>query len=88
MLLNHHLDKKPLQFALVLAFVAGRPGISFQDILALSDVSKASLSRIMAWHEEAGLVITRPMPDDRSSKVAYLTPKGEKFVNEVWAVLD
>jgi len=79
------IDKKPIQFAQVLAYVARRPGISYQHLIVLLDLGKATVPRIVDWFCEIGLMEAYDNPENRREKLAYLTPEGKKVVQELLA---
>jgi len=79
----------PQMFQLLLE-IALQPGITMQGLtertgLALSSVSR-NLMALGEWHRigKAGLnfVETTEDPHERRRKIAFLTPKGRKFVEE------
>ncbi|WP_448189664.1 MarR family transcriptional regulator [Azospirillum sp. sgz301742] len=77
------LDKKPIQYVVILAHVNNRPGISFQDLVVLSDLSRSTVARIVDWYVSEGLMAAPEMPEDRRHKVAYLTAEGAKVMNDI-----
>ncbi|UWF59828.1 MarR family winged helix-turn-helix transcriptional regulator [Brucella sp. 2716] len=80
--------------------IKANPGIPFKKLELLMDLTNASVSRNVATltdegykkrdgtrDEGMGLVVTREIPTDKSSKAATLTPKGEALFDEFIRIL-
>ncbi|WP_431855007.1 MarR family transcriptional regulator [Azospirillum sp.] len=80
--LRDTLDQKPLQYAHVLVLVANLDGISFKKVGVLTDLSKSTVSRIVDWFVEQGLMTAYEIPGDRRNKAASLTQKGREIVEK------
>lgn len=70
-----------------LYFIARRPGLTVGGLLALLQVTKQSLGRVLTELGERGLVETRPGVQDRRQKLLYLTDKGKDLECRLFEVL-
>jgi DNA-binding MarR family transcriptional regulator len=59
-----------------LYFIARRPGLSVGDLLQLLNITKQSLSRVLAELQTAGLVAQQVGARDRRQRLLRLTPEG------------
>ena len=82
--LRQVLDQKPVQYAHILASVATHEGISFQHLTTLTDLSKQTVSRIVDWYVNEGLMTAREIPYDRRNKAAYLTVEGRQLAEKAF----
>ena len=59
-----------------LYFIARAPGMPVSDLLQLLDITKQSLSRVLADLQDKGLVASTVGPRDRRQRLLDLTPAG------------
>lgn len=59
-----------------LYFIARQPGMPVSDLLSLLNITKQSLSRVLADLQERGLVAASVGPRDRRQRLLDLTPAG------------
>ncbi|MEV0583907.1 MarR family transcriptional regulator [Nonomuraea sp. NPDC050310] len=71
----------PTQFA-TLAAVERHPGISPGELADLEKVQPPSMTRVIAWLEERGLVARTPHPSDRRQVTVNVTESGEALLKE------
>jgi DNA-binding MarR family transcriptional regulator len=60
--------------------------LTARDIMARFDVSKATVSQILHGIEKKGLIVMRPLKEDKRAKIIILTERGQK-VNEEFTAL-
>ncbi len=60
--------------------------LSARDVMARFDVSKATVSQILHGIEKKGLIVMKPLKDDKRVKIIVLTAKGQK-INEEFTTL-
>ncbi len=70
--------------ARALHFIARHPGLTVADLLALLNITKQSLNRVLNDLLEADYVERRPSPSDRRMRQLRLTHKGEALENTLW----
>lgn len=95
-------DNSKMQISLLQTFlhIKANPNIPFKKLELLADMTNAAVSRNVAMltdegykkrdgtrDEGMGLVVTREIPTDKSSKAATLTPKGEALFDEFIRIL-
>lgn len=86
----------PLQQAVLLLTVAGRPGITMPELMAVLDMPQGTVSRnvkalshSVTWQSGIavprgyGLLRTQPSVDNRQVLAVYLTGRGEALVEEI-----
>jgi DNA-binding MarR family transcriptional regulator len=61
----------------VIYFVGRRPGMTVGELLAVLEVTKQSLARVLALLIREGLVVRRTDAGDRRRRRLYLTPAAE-----------
>ena len=84
----------PMQTASIFLLVAMKPGIAQRDLLSLTDLSQAAISRntsaLMAVdrHGKPGLnlIVQRRHPLDGRSTMLYLTSEGNAFLSRLITV--
>ena len=59
-----------------LYFIARRPAMPVGDLIALLNITKQSLSRVLGELQEKGLVVTEVGPRDRRQRLLALTLEG------------
>lgn len=70
-----------------LYFIAQRPGLPVSDLIALLNITKQSLSRVLADLQARGLVETRPGDRDRRQRLLRLTPAGATLETQLFEEL-
>jgi DNA-binding MarR family transcriptional regulator len=63
----------------VLHFVNRQPGLKIAEILAILQITKQSLGRVLKELLESGNIEVRPGPVDRRQRLLFPTPKGRKL---------
>jgi DNA-binding MarR family transcriptional regulator len=63
----------------VLHFVNRQPGLKIAEILAILQITKQSLGRVLRDLLETGYIEVRPGPTDRRQRLLYATMKGRKL---------
>ncbi len=70
-----------------LYFIARRPGMPIGDLLALLNITKQSLSRVLGDLQERGLVVQAVGTRDRRQRMLSLTPAGATLETELFECL-
>src|ERR1700710_68280 len=63
----------------VLHFVNRQPGLKIAEILAILQITKQSLGRVLRELLESGYIEVRPGPVDRRQRLLFPTEKGRKL---------
>jgi DNA-binding MarR family transcriptional regulator len=75
----------PARFQILLLLsAAGGRGVPHKEIVAALDVTRATVSGLMAALEREGLVTSAVASDDRRNLLASLTPRGETIVEKAF----
>lgn len=69
----------------VIHFVHGNPGMTVAELLAILQITKQSLSRVLKQLVEDGIVVQEQGRSDRRQRLLYLTDKGVALEKEVSA---
>jgi DNA-binding MarR family transcriptional regulator len=78
----------PARFMILVRLWAARPrGVPHKEIVAGLDVTRATVSGLMAALERDGLVRSVVAPDDRRNLLASLTSKGDAIVEKAFEVI-
>lgn len=67
-------------------FIGRNPGITVSDLLAILQITKQSLSRVLSSLVETEYVEQQQGPDDRRQRLLYLTDKGAELESRLTAV--
>lgn len=67
--------------------IARNPGIRQVDLAERLEVQPITLARLVDRLEQHGLVERRPHPQDRRAYQLYDTPKAERYLDDILAVL-
>lgn len=70
----------------VVHFVAGNPGITVGDLLAILEITKQSLNRVLGLLLREGYIAARPGDSDRRERRLTLTPAGESLARRLFEV--
>jgi DNA-binding MarR family transcriptional regulator len=68
----------------ILQFLAGVPHMPVAELLGLVHLTKQTLSRLVGQLVAAGLVTTRPSPQDRRQILVGLTETGRALERQLW----
>ncbi len=84
-LLDKHILDSPysLPEARILFELYHQPGLTFSDIIALLDIDKGYLSRILRNFEKNKLISKAISPADKRSATLQLTAKGKKAFEQL-----
>ena len=69
----------------VIHFVGRHPQITVSELLAILQITKQSLGRVLSELVEQGFIIQQPGPRDRRQRLLELTPQGRALEREVSA---
>lgn len=81
----HHLRRELVQYNLtppqfgVLVLLWEQDGLSQVEVGNILEVDRTTLTGIIDRLEKSGLVARKPDPDDRRSKLVYLTQAGREY---------
>lgn len=67
-----------------LYFIARRPGLAVGELMALLDITKQSLGRVLGDLEDRGLLSRAPGTRDRRQVLLYLTDRGSALEAELF----
>lgn len=67
----------------VVYFVGRHPHISVTDLLAILQITKQSLSRVLGQLVRQGYILQRPGLRDRRQRLLELTPKGQELERQL-----
>ena len=67
----------------VIHFVGRNPGIAVSDLLAILQITKQSLSRVLGQLVEQEFIVQRPGQRDRRQRLLELTEKGQALEREL-----
>lgn len=70
----------------VLHFVFRKPGMTVAELLAILEITKQSLNRVLRQLVLEGFVKQVSCAPDRRRRLLYLTPAGEKLIGELSAL--
>ncbi|NNC72001.1 MAG: MarR family transcriptional regulator [Sphingomonadaceae bacterium] len=70
-----------------LYFIARRPELAVGELIALLDITKQSLGRVLGELEERGMLVREPGRQDRRQVLLRLTEAGVALESELFAAL-
>ena len=79
------LDLRPTQFG-ILMVIKANPGLTQSDLSDALAIKRANLVAMLDTLENRGLIQRRPMPNDRRSRLLYLTGPGQDFTARMLAL--